>query len=126
MKKYDILYLSQILLYSNAKSPYRMSSGKAAFLFYECCTNENSKRRNIKFVWCRTRGYVTANKRTNEIDIGEKNSTWWSASSSLDDGQHLHQARSCQKQSSRIKKNPQRRLTMQFAVDICPISQFMI
>lgn len=72
MKKYDILYLSQILLYSNAKSPYRMSSGKAAFLFYECCMNENSKRCNIKFVWCRTRGYVTANKRTNEIDIGEK------------------------------------------------------
>ena len=27
---------------------------------------------------------------------------------------------------SRIKKNPQRRLTMQFSVDICPISQFMI
>ena len=38
MKKHGILYLSQILLYSNAKPPYRTTFDRAAF-FILCCVH---------------------------------------------------------------------------------------
>ena len=53
MKKHGILYLSQILLYSNAKPPYRTTFDRAAF-FILCC---------VHFVFGRGHNVVTASKK---------------------------------------------------------------